>query len=713
MNRFLPLVLALLCALAYGTTTRYGKIVDPQGQGIAGAVITDGRSQAFSAQDGSFYYFTASDSISVSRLGFQTRRVAFAALKVPIVLQPEPIMLPTVKVSESAGDFLSAPPDRIALPIDPDRHYYSAGEILSSTPAIQSNDVLLKGERQSVSILGNLARHSLIVLDGVPLNPDGESFDLSLLDVENIASIELIKNNASVYGGGSAIGGVVRITSKQGLRRSGRQVFLGTELGSFGYARNTLSFSAARPDWSLRLSLGNQRTRNDFHYQVPDWWAADSVATRENNAKRQNSLSASFALRSKSARLILQTDYTDFRRELPGTVNFLELYRNAYLSGYASRSHISLDAPLWNCESQTLAWFNLDRTLYNNTTAPLAVYVSKYRQKLSDLGLRSSISREFPLAAGLSANAGIAAEAGLRRYQNLNLLQPDADLDHHSRFANASAKSGLSLDRGSFTWIASGALRYDWQGDEDKLSWRLESSVKHEAMVESTLGGTWGTAFSLPSPYDLYWKGDSQALGNPNLASETSRGWQAWLANAYGPWSLKTAYHHNEIENLIQWRQIQMFGSVWKPVNIGKARIRNLEVEAGVQALDWLRFSASLLLTRAQDLSLPTESGFAELMYTPRQSYALQMDVSRGILRFWSKYRYTGRQFSTPDNLADALPAYALLDAGLSAAINVQDWKLTPQISVHNLLNRRYEVYAYVPQPGISFYGGLSLQLAD
>lgn len=713
MNRVLGLFLALFAIISTlaGTTTFYGKVTDPEGKPVGGAVISDGLMQVFSGEDGSFYFSTTADSLYIRRLGFQPRAVPRTEMIRPIVLQPQPVTLPKVVVSESAWDFLAAPADRVTLPLDPDRHYYSAGEILSSTPAVRSNDVPLKGESQGVSILGNLARHSLVILDGVPLNPDGESCDLSLIDPANIEKIELIKNNASVYGGGSAIGGIVRITSKKGAQAGGESFSLATELGSFGYAKNSFMFANTLQDWKLRLNVSNLNTDNDFRYKIRNWWSSDSTAVRENNAKRQNSLSASAGTRFGKTNINLQTDYTSFYRQLPGTVNFLDVYKNAFLKGYASRNRISADAQLWDWDAQVLAWGNLDGTLYDNTRAPLAVYLSKYRQSLMNSGLRGSLAREFPLPHDLKYSAAMAAEAGISQYKNSDLLHENQDLDAFSRFANASLKSGLELDRGEFSWTGSAALRYDRNDQENNLSWRLEGSLRHYGRMETTLGGTLGTAFALPSPYDLYWRGDSQAWGNPDLASETSRGWQVWLENRLGAFTLKSTFHRNEIKNLIQWRQIQMFGNVWKPVNIGKARIQNIELELGFRPLDWLDLSGSALFTKGLDLSAEPISAAPELMYTPDVNYAADMQFSWRKVKFWGRYSYTGRQFTTPDNLADPLPAYALLDARVDWSVEFLNWKLIPQFSVRNLLGKRYEVYAYVPQPGIAFYGGLSLQL--
>lgn len=57
------------------------------------------------------------------------------------------------------------------------------------------------------------------------------------------------------------------------------------------------------------------------------------------------------------------------------------------------------------------------------------------------------------------------------------------------------------------------------------------------------------------------------------------------------------------------------------------------------------------------------------------------------------------------------LNSYDLLDMGVTWSFDWQNFRLSPHFSVRNVMNKQYEVYAYVPQPGIAFYGGLSLKL--
>jgi len=690
-----------------------GVVQDPDGHPIEGAVITDGRDQTLSDAEGNFRLQCSGDSLLVSRPGYQPHSLAVKGFTSPVILQVKPITLPAITISQSALELFDTAADQVKVRLDPDRHYYSAADILGSVSSIGSQDIRLKGEKQAVSILGNLSRHTLIVLDGIPLNPGGESFDLSLLDPGNIESIEVIRNNASVYGGSSAIGGIVRITSKQVPLQTVKDFLLSSELGSFGYARTSLDASTSYPNFGIRLKAGKFNTDNNFRYQLPDWWAPDSTARRLNNAKRQSSFSGSLSTRLRSFRITLRSDYEGFHRQLPGTVNFSEIYRHAYLEGFSNRNQLSFAGSLAGLGNSSQVWFNQDKTLYDNTRAPLPVYVNQYRQKLYYWGLRSSLSREFIPLPGLELTAGLAGEGGGNRYLYRNLLNSGQDIDVKHGFINACGKTGVKLTPSSWQITAAGALRYDHSGNDDNLSWRTEGSITWYGPIDLTLGGTCGTSFALPSPYDLYWKGDSQAIGNPDLNSETSRGWQSWLEVRISRFRLRSGIHENKIRNLIQWRQVQMFGNAWKPMNIGKARIRNLEAEAEFTPVDWLTLESTALLTEALDLSTLSAEEAPRLMYTPWFNFASTLRFSYCGAGLWIRYNFTGKQHSTPDNLGPTIGAYSLWDAGVSWRRSLGDWELAPWLNVRNLLNKRYEVYAYVPQPGIAFYGGLTLHFKD
>lgn len=712
-KHLLPLVL-LICVTglhAKGSSLS-GIVTDPGGTPIEGAVISCKGKRVYSLADGSFSLACDTDSLLISRLGYHPKSFP-VSWQGSYVITPETINLPKITVSDSALDLFDASTDLVRVRLDPDRHYYSAADAMVSTSGFSSQDTRLKGETQALSILGNLSRHTLIVLDGVPLNPKGESYDLSRLDADNIEAIEVIKNNASVYGGASAIGGIVFITSRQGSPQMGREFYLNSELGSFGYAKASFSAEISDPKWKLRLKAGKFSADNDFRFDIEPWWSADSTGKRLNNAKRQNSISASLNTRLRNFQLTLQSEYENFYRQLPGTVNFSEVYRHAYLDGFSNRNRATLNTSFLGLDNRNLLWFNQDNTLYDNTRAPLAVYSNKYRQMLSSYGLRSSLGKDIATMADVELNTGISAEAGTDRYQNLDLLEPGNDIKARTLFANGSAKAGFKLSPGSLLIKAAGVVRHDHTEAEDMATWRAEGSFSRYGYFDFTLGGTYGTSFALPSPYDLYWKGDSQAIGNPDLKSETSRGWQIWGEVGIGRLNLKIAGHENTIKDLIQWRQVQMFGNAWKPVNIGKARIRNLEQETRFEPYDWLSLQGSLLLTEALELSALPQDEAPRLMYTPLYQASFSARFTWKGLGLWLSYSLTGPQESTPDNLTGTLEAYSLWDAGISYHYTAPGWELSPYLNFLNLLDRSYQVYPYTPQPGISVYGGISLKLSE
>jgi vitamin B12 transporter len=76
----------------------------------------------------------------------------------------------------------------------------------------------------TISMRGMPARHVLVLIDGVPANDpagiDGAS-DLSLTNLENVESIEVLKGSQSVLYGGEAMAGVILITTKSVKEKKG------------------------------------------------------------------------------------------------------------------------------------------------------------------------------------------------------------------------------------------------------------------------------------------------------------------------------------------------------------------------------------------------------------------------------------------------------------------------------------------------------------
>jgi len=401
----------------------------------------------------------------------------------------------------------------------------------------------------------------------------------------------------------------------------------------------------------------------------------------------------------------ISADYLAFSRELPGPLNFVGLYRHARLEGWTLRPHLRLTAKYKNLSWLSSSWLNQDNTIYDNTRSELSATRMKYLQILWNYGLRQSFTY-----AQNNLLAEVSAESSAYRYRYENILYSSfGAIDKTSPQSSVSANVQYQMQPGYFMLTNSVAMRYDHLQQDDHLSARYEAALRNWGDKYLEIGGTIGNSYAVPSPYDLYWKGDSQAMGNPDLRSENSFGYQIWLQGTLPQMQLKATLHRNKIENLIVWRQVQMNGTAWKPVNVGEAEIRNLELEGVVTPFKLVQMNASALFTQARDTSNANFSQAPKLMYRPEVIYALSATLHKGIWQLWSKLSYNGEQWTTPDNLIVPIAAYTLVDCGFSLHLKWQNWSISPNFSIKNLNDAAYMVHAYVPEPGRSYYAGITI----
>ena len=93
------------------------------------------------------------------------------------------------------------------------RAYVDAGDLLATDQSVQIEESI--SGRKTVSIRGGNADDVLVLYNGFRLNrPYDNVFDLSLIDMQNIEQIEIVKGGHSVLYGSDAFSGVVNIVPK-------------------------------------------------------------------------------------------------------------------------------------------------------------------------------------------------------------------------------------------------------------------------------------------------------------------------------------------------------------------------------------------------------------------------------------------------------------------------------------------------------------------
>jgi vitamin B12 transporter len=139
-----------------------------------------------------------------------------------------------------------------------DRQAVFAIDVLNTVPGVSVFRTGAAGGSTSVRLRGAETDKTLVLVDGVPVNdpslPDG-GFDLSALDLADIAQIEILAGPQGSIWGSDAIGGVIAFTTRElnGWRAQ-------AEAGSRETLRGSAAFGVASDERAVGLSLAGYRT---------------------------------------------------------------------------------------------------------------------------------------------------------------------------------------------------------------------------------------------------------------------------------------------------------------------------------------------------------------------------------------------------------------------------------------------------------------------
>lgn len=139
----------------------------------------------------------------------------------------------------------------------------TVADILNQVPGVQMDGNFGPlGTNISYYVRGASSKRTLILIDGVPFNdPSGinQTYDLRLLDLGQVESIEVLKGGlSSLYGSGAAAG-VINITLKKAIR-DGLSGSIGADYGSFNTLKTSLSVSGKQEKINYLINGGYKRS---------------------------------------------------------------------------------------------------------------------------------------------------------------------------------------------------------------------------------------------------------------------------------------------------------------------------------------------------------------------------------------------------------------------------------------------------------------------
>ncbi len=108
-------------------------------------------------------------------------------------------------------------------------------------------------------VRGGEPDYTKVLIDGVPVNDAGGSYDFADLTADNVARVELIRGSQSAIYGSDAMTGVLQLFTHRGSTSVPEFEFMG-EGGSFGFNRQFARLSGANGGFDYSASFTHLRT---------------------------------------------------------------------------------------------------------------------------------------------------------------------------------------------------------------------------------------------------------------------------------------------------------------------------------------------------------------------------------------------------------------------------------------------------------------------
>jgi len=587
-------------------------------------------------------------------------------------------------------------------------------EALQGVPGIDAPRSGPLGQVSSIFLRGANSDHTLVLLDGVPLNDPLSTArlytGLDQISVENVDRIEIVRGPQSPLYGSNALGGVIHILTKKGgkgtqgsllFERGEYRTFRGVASFSDGDEKGYLSLSAERLDSegfsAADKNLGNSEV--DGHENnsaslrfggsfLPDW-GLDGILRFNESRTEFDDFGGAFGDdpdrlgkgRQFMARGDSQLDLLEGSWEAVLTASYFVNWRgdddgfndpsDPTTDGYGFR-HGTFDS------SVAQLGFQNNLKLLPEETLVVGLQVQQEWGRTEE---ESSYAIGFPVVTGVGFNP-------------LTVQTSTTDT------LSAYLESRTALERSLFFTLGGRVDEFTTYGAH--FTYRGTASY-----LLSDLGtkfkATYGTGFKTPSLYQLY-----SVYGNLALLPEQSVGWDLGIEQSFLQDQLQAGatYFNNDFTNLI------FFASLPGPpygqyVNQIEARTWGAETFISISPLEglWAKVVYTYTETKALD---PNTGEFAPFLRRPWHKAGLDLTYRQGKADLGICFRYVGQRkdYNYPSTLL--MPEHLVVN--LTASYQV-DEHLKLYGRTENLLNEIYEeIYGYGTS-GLSVAVGAQISL--
>jgi len=693
------------------------------------AVDTSGRELASTFTDESGHFRLSTETatgiqtgtgncrLTASLTGFQTAETACGD-NVRLVLHVAPIQ-EAVVVSATRTP---APADSAGVSVstfsaqDLERRDTTlVADLLKTTPGAMVVQTGAPGGVTSLFVRGGESNYNKVLLDGIPLNEPGGTFNFSNVTTNDLDRVEIVRGAQSALFGSDAMSSVVQMFTVRGA--SPKPLVSGfLEGGSFDTVRSGASVAGA--GGAVDYAAGVSRINTDN--QVPNNAFDNTTATANVGVKLGDSATVRGLARLERERAgtpgqsaFERPDMDAFfeRHDGVGGVSFDQQLtdrvhqRASYSAAVSHQESADLveDPPYTPHYGNVSAPFQYTDFLFDSYTSltrhhasyqadvRLANDASSGYQLLTALvdwdGERATLTDRFANTSTPASrdNVGVAVQqqAQWRRISGTVGLR----FEHNDSFGNAG------VPRGSIAFVAHEA---NGSFGVTRLHAAAGLGIKEPTVLQS---------FS-PSPY---------YMGNPNLQPEKSRSVEAGVDQRLfsDRVRLDVTWFGNRYENLIALGPTDPVTFASQYFNIGLSHARGAEVSADAAPISAVRirggytFLSSEIIDSTSPSSVVFQPGQA-LLRRPRHSGFVDVAFHRGPLAATLVGTFVGSfvdsDFSSFVPPLTENPGFTTWDVRLSYAIVRQ---LSATFAIDNLADNQYMVPLGYPALGRAVRAGV------
>lgn len=604
----------------------------------------------------------------------------------------------------------------------------SAADAIAFLPGAIVATTGQRGGQSSLFVRGGDSRYNKVLIDGVPVDDPGGTFDFGVSPLVDGDRVEFLRGAQSTLYGSDAMTSVVQIFTRTGSSTTPELRF-GADGGNFGTAHGYASLSGARG-------------RFDYNF-FADQFNTSGQGVNDDYTNALQGANLGFQL-SRGIGLRLRARHSNNRTGVPGEWNFngqpllapdidARARENSFLGSadlvISTQSHWQHRLTGYEFNLRTLnrddvpdrgcdpAAGNFTDCFFSDTAHINRAGFNYQGDYTPRVWAQTTVGYEFEDENAVLNSAFVTTDAtgapiiGLQQTRGLRL--------NHALFAQQR------ITRGRFSLV--GGLRYV---HNDSFGDRAVPRIA--ATFLALKGGEWFSGTRLRFAYASGIKeprfeesfgvsGIFPSNPNPNLKAEENRSIETGFEQSLlgGKYSLSAVYFHNLFRNQIEFENDPVT-FVGEYVNVNRSLAHGAELEFSGRIRRNLSLRSSYTYTSTQILEAPlcTAANFCDPLLFAGQPLIRRPKHSGTLLLTYLDSRwgsnlggsFVGRR---PDSDFEGLgfnhaAGYARVDFGGWRQINS---RVSAYFNVENALNKHYEEVVGYPALRINFRAGLRFKI--